>query len=90
MVSRGHHEERLGALLRILTPAPQGWVQAAQELPGARRSLDEIVARAESDLEFRAALVADLEAALEQAGVEPDRRILSWLEQRLAQPPDQA
>jgi hypothetical protein len=87
-MSRAHDEERLGALLRILRPAPQGWVRAAQELPGARRSLDEIVARAEADLEFRAALVADLEAALEQAGYEPDRRTLSWLEQRLSPPPD--
>jgi hypothetical protein len=89
-MSRRFGEERLGALLRILRPAPTGWVQAAQELPGARSSLDEIVARAEADLEFRAALVADLEAALEQAGFEPDRRTLSWLEQRLAQPPDPA
>jgi hypothetical protein len=84
------HEERLGALLRILRPAPRGWIQAAQELPGARESLDEIVARAQADLEFRAALVADLEAALEQAGFEPDRRTLSWLEERLSQPHDPA
>jgi hypothetical protein len=89
-MTRRYDEERAGALLRVLRPAPAGWVRAAQELPGARRSLDEIVARAEADLEFRAALVADLEAALEQAGFEPDRRTLSWLEQRLAQPPDPA
>ena len=83
-------EERLGALLRSLRPAPAGWVQAAQELPGARLVLDELVARAEADLEFRAAIVADLEAALEQAGVEPDRRTMSWLSERLALPPDSA
>jgi hypothetical protein len=82
-------EERLGALLRILRPAPAGWVQAAQELPGARQTLDEIVARAEADLAFRATLVEDLERALEGAGYEPDRRMLSWLEQRLTLPPDQ-
>ena len=69
MSGRGLNEERLGALLRVLQPAPEGWVRAAQELPGARRSLDEIVARAEADLEFRAALMADLEAALEEAGL---------------------
>jgi hypothetical protein len=82
-------EERLGALLRVLRPAPESWVRAAQELPGARSALDEIVARAEADLDFRATLVADLERALEGAGYEPDRRMLSWLEQRLALPPDQ-
>ena len=86
-MSRGLNEERLGALLRILRPAPRGWVQAAQELPGARRSLDEIVERAEADLEFRSALIADLEAALEQAGYEPDRRMVTWLEQRLGSDP---
>ena len=83
-------EERLGALLRILRPAPAGWVQAAQELPGARRSLDEIVARAEADRDFREALIADLEVALEQAGYEPERRLVSWLERRLELPPDRA
>jgi hypothetical protein len=82
-MSRGFGEERLGALLRILRPAPQGWVRAAQELPGARGSLDEIVARAEADLAFREALIADLEEALNQAGYEPDRRMVSWLEERL-------
>ena len=87
---RALEEERLGALLRILRPAPAGWIRAAQELPDARRSLDEIVARAEADLAFRATLVADLERALEGAGYEPDRRMLSWLEQRLSPPPDQA
>ena len=38
-MTRAPDEERLGALLRILVPAPQGWVQAAQELPDARRAL---------------------------------------------------
>jgi hypothetical protein len=81
-MSRRHDEEGLGALLRILRPAPRGWVEAAQELPRVRGSLDEIVARAEADLDFRAALIADLESALEQAGYEPERRIVSWLEEK--------
>ena len=82
---RLYDEERLGELLRLLRPAPAGWVSAAQQLPAARRSLDEIVARAEADQAFRAALVADLEAALAQEGYEPDRRLLSELERRLAE-----
>ena len=81
-MSRIYDEERLGALLRVLRPAPQGWAEAAQELPNARRSLDEIVARAEADLEFRKALVADLEAALEQAGYEPPGRLIEELRDR--------
>jgi hypothetical protein len=80
-----YHEERLGALLRRLPPAPPGWVQAAQELPASRRSLDEIVARAEADLAFRDALVADLEAALTQEGLEPDVRVVAELRERLGE-----
>ena len=83
-MTRAYDEERLGELLRLLRPAPMGWVRAAQELPAARRSMDEIVARAEADLAFREELIADLEAALEQAGYEPDRRLLDELRKRLA------
>jgi hypothetical protein len=83
-MTRSYDEERLGELLRLLPPPPEGWVRAAQELPAARRSLDEIVARAEADLEFRTALIADLEVALQQAGYEPDLRLVSELRQRFA------
>ena len=83
-MSRIHDEEWLGQRLRILRPAPQGWVRAAQELPQARRSLDEIVARAEADLEFRTALIADLENALAQAGYEPDLRVVDELRKHLS------
>jgi len=79
-----YDEDRLAALLRVLPPAPEGWVTAAQELPLARRGLDEIVARAEADAEFRARLVADLEAALEAEGYERDPAVLEALRQRLA------
>jgi hypothetical protein len=79
----GHDEERLAELLRALPPAPQGWVEAAQELPRARREIDEIVARAEADQKFRAAVMADLEAALEQAGYDVDPRLLPEIKDRL-------
>lgn len=82
-MSRINDEERLGVLLRILRPAPRGWVEAAQELPGARRTFDEIVSRAEADLAFRATLVDDLEQALAAEGYEPDRRLLNEIRARL-------
>ena len=82
-MTRFSYEERLGVLLRLLRPAPAGWVRAAQELPAARRTFDEIVARAEADLAFRNALVADLETALAAEGYEPDRRILHEIRVRL-------
>jgi hypothetical protein len=78
-----YDEERLGGLLRLLPPAPEGWLRAAQELPAARRSLDDLVARAERDAEFRQIVVADLEAALEREGVEPAPRFVDELRQRL-------
>ena len=78
-------EERIGLLLRLLRPAPRGWVQAAQELPAARRAMDEIVARAEANADFQAALITDLEAALAQEGYEPSRPLLDELRKRYAQ-----
>jgi hypothetical protein len=76
--------ERLSKLIGMLSPAPEGWVQAAQELPAARRELDQIVARAEADAAFRAALLVDLEAALAAEGVEPEPRVVDQLRRRLA------
>jgi hypothetical protein len=81
---RSYDEEQLGVLLRLLRPAPTGWVRAAQELPEARRTLDEIPARAEADRAFRSALIADLEEALAAEGYEPDRRIINELRERLS------
>ena len=56
----GFDEEQIGRLLRLLPPAPEGWVRAAQGLPAARVMLDEIVARAEQDAAFRLQLQADV------------------------------
>ena len=76
--------ERLARLIGMLPPAPQGWVEAAQELPTARRGLDEIVARAEADAAFRATVLADLERALEAEGVEPEPQVVEALRRLLA------
>lgn len=84
-MTRLYDEERLGVLLRILRPAPTGWVRAAQELPSARRTFDEIVMRAEADQAFRSALIADLDRALAAEGYEPDRRIVDELRERLSE-----
>ena len=83
-MTRLYDEERLGVLLRLLRPAPAGWVLAAQELPAARRTFHEIVARAEADLAFRTALIADLEQALATEGYEPDRLLLDEIRERLS------
>jgi hypothetical protein len=79
-----YDEERLAELLRSLPPAPEGWVKAAQELPFLRAQLDDIVGRAEADAEFRRALDADLEAALAEAGYEPNEQLVNAIRERLS------
>jgi hypothetical protein len=78
------NEDRLAELNAPLAPAPQAWVRAAQELPLARTEINEIVARAEADAEFREALIADLEATLAQEGYEPERPLVDALRRRFA------
>lgn len=84
MSANAWNEERLGELLRLLRPAPTGWVAAASQLPRLRTVLDDLVERAEADAAFRAALVADLEAAVSREGVEPTERALEELRTRLS------
>ena len=52
-------------------------------VPDLDAELDDIVARAEADAEFRDRLVADLESALAAEGIEPDPQILQALRERL-------
>lgn len=75
--------ERLGELLSALPPAPAGWVAAARQLPAYRAELEDIAERAESDGSFRAALVADLEAALAASGYDRDRVLVAAVRARL-------
>jgi hypothetical protein len=82
---RAYDELRLAELLRRLPPAPAGWAEAAQELPLARGTLDDIVARAVADDEFRRALVADLEAALALEGYEVPPVLLEELRERFSE-----
>lgn len=78
-----YDEQRLAELIKALPPAPQAWVEAAKELPLSRGTLDDVVARAEADLAFRDALVADLEEALRLEGYEPETLPLDELRRRL-------
>jgi hypothetical protein len=78
-----YDEQKLAELIGMLPPAPSAWVQAAQELPEARRSLDAIVERARADADYRRAVIADLEAAVERVGIEPETRVLEELRARL-------
>jgi hypothetical protein len=79
-----YDEQRLAELIRTLPPPPVAWVRAAQELPLQRRSLDDIVERCRADAEYRRRVIADLEAAIAGAGLEPVDRVVAELRERLA------
>jgi len=79
-----YDHEQLSKLIGMLPPAPEAWVRAAQELPAARRGLDELVARAEADAAFRAQVLADLEQALQAEDVEPLPRVVEELRRLLS------
>jgi hypothetical protein len=74
--------DAIARLIAALPPAPRGWVQAAQELPQARRGVDEIVERAVADTAYRERVVADLESALAEAGIAPTPPVLDELRER--------
>jgi hypothetical protein len=78
-------EVRMGELLRTVKDPPEAWVRAAQELPAVQRWVDEIEAQAQEDEEFRRAVDADIERALESAGYEPTPQLLAaWRARREA------
>lgn len=79
----GHDEEHLGELLSALPPAPDAWVQAAKRLPLTRERLDRIVERAATDDEYRRKVVADPEAALEEADVVAHAEAVDILRRKL-------
>ena len=80
-----YDHEQLSRLIGMLPRAPESWGQAAQELPAARRGLDQLDARAEADAAFRAQVLADLEQALQAEGVEPQPRVVEELRRLLAE-----
>ena len=83
MQMSGYDEERLARLIRLLAPPPQGWEEAARELPLVRPAIDSIVARAEADAAFRARLAEDPGAAVQEAGFDATPSVLAWLRVRL-------
>ncbi len=77
-------EEQIAELIAALPPAPEGWVQAAIELPAARTAIDQLVAQATEDQARRETILSDLEAALREAGVKPRVQLLEEVKSRLS------
>jgi hypothetical protein len=77
-------EEHIALALRALPTPPMGWIEAAKELPLARRELEGILERIERDEQFRERAISDLEAMLRAEGVEPTPVVLAHLRRHLA------
>ena len=78
-------EERLGELIALLAPPPEGWIEAAIELPRARSAIDQLIGLANRDEQARQAILADLEQALRGVGVEPRPQLMDRLRLGLAE-----
>jgi hypothetical protein len=76
-------ESEIARLIAAIPPAPEAWVEAAQRLPAARAALDSLVARAESSVRKREAIIRDLEAALRAEGIAPSPALTAELRVRL-------
>ena len=61
-------------------------MRAAQQLPHARAAFDSLLERAEADAELRQRLVADLEAALAEAGILATPGFIERARERLQSP----
>lgn len=78
-------EEQLAEVIALLPAPPTSWVQAATELPRARAAVDELVTCAIADQQLRRAILADLEEALHDAGVDPRPDIVESVRARLSE-----
>jgi hypothetical protein len=82
--ARDYTEEQLAELIGALPPAPAAWIRGAQELPAARRAMDDLVKDAQAAGKQRDAIFVNLEDSLRQAGVEPRRELVEELRSRLS------
>ena len=78
-----YDEIELGELLGMLPAAPDAWVEAAKQRPRIERGVTQILALAEADAEFRAALIEDLETTVREADVEASPEVVDAVRARI-------
>lgn len=78
-----YDEQQIARLIASLPPVPQGWAEAAYEIPQTQVELGSIIERIERDEAFRASVQADIDRALTEAGVEPNEQLVERLRRRL-------
>jgi len=78
-------ERELAGLLRSLPPAPAHWVEAAQQIPRIKKQIIEVLPFLESAAPGRAVETAQLEKAIEAAGLTPEPQLVAELQRHLAE-----
>jgi hypothetical protein len=76
-------DRQLEHLLRLLPPAPEAWVRAAQELPFVRDEVAAILERAAASSTYRDALLRDPADTLSREGHELSADVVAHILRRL-------
>ena len=76
-------EKRLAELLRALPPPPEHWLEAARQAPRIARELDQVLRQIDSQEIDRAWQTAELERAIEAAGLTAEPELVDALRRRI-------
>lgn len=78
-------DKELAGLLRALPPAPAHWVAAAKQIPRIKEQIVEVLPFLEEVAPGRAVETAELEKAIEAAGLTPEPLLIAELQRHLAE-----
>ena len=76
-------ERQIAKLLRELPSPPGHWVERAKTIPSVERQLDQVLPLLESEAKGRKVQTAELERAIEAAGLEPEADLIEALVDRI-------
>jgi len=79
-----YSERELAGLLRTLPPPPAHWVEAAEQIPQIKRQINDVLPFLESTAPGRAVETAELENAIEAAGLVAEPQLVAELQRHLA------
>ncbi len=76
-------EKQIAMMLRELPSPPGHWVERAKAIPRVERQLDQVLPLLESEAQGRKVQTAELEKAIEAAGLEPEADLIEALVDRI-------
>ncbi|HMW44912.1 MAG TPA: hypothetical protein PKA56_04990 [Solirubrobacterales bacterium] len=82
------NEQQIAALLRELPAPPQHLVERAKMIPRVNRQMEQVLPKFETLEKGRRVETAELEKAIEAAGLEHDKVLIDALKERLEQETD--